>query len=223
MPDACLWSAIGAVGLFRLAGTGWTVRCTALCHLLLHRDTCRSYWADLRKQRDRALVLQLSKILTEDKAASATNVRVTGPPPESPPPAPDAPPPPKLPAVVTTTLPELPKTPAELPKEGVMELDFVHPGTGRREQLLRILSEQKEARAAASIRVDVSESQEWSTFVKSRPSSRGPSRPSSQGSRYALLIFKRLFFLPFILVLLIGRRKFTSYLCGSIFVLAPIA
>ena len=142
-----------------------------------------SYWVDLRKQRDRALVLQLSKILTEDKDASATSIRVTGPPPEQPPPAPDAPPAPKLPAVVTTTLPELPKTAAELPKDGVMELDFVHPGTGRREQLLRILSEQKEARAAASIRVDVSESQEWSTFVKSRPSSRGASRPSSQGSR----------------------------------------
>lgn len=141
------------------------------------------YWADMQKQRDRALILQLSNILTEDKAASATNVRVTGPPPPLPPAAPDAPPPPKLPAIVTTVLPELPKDMAAMPKEGVMELVFIHPGTGRREQLLRILSEQKEARVAASVKVDISESQEWSTFVKSRPSSRGPSRPSSQGSR----------------------------------------
>jgi hypothetical protein len=183
--DTLLRPAPGAIGLLRLAGTGGTVRCAAFRHIFMRSDSCRSYWADLRKQRDRALVLQLSKILTEDKVASATNVRITGPPPEPPPPAPDAPPPPKLPAVVTTILPELPKTLAEMPKEGVLELDFVHPGTGRREQLLRILSEQKEARAAASIRVDISESQEWSTFVKSRPSSRGPSRPSSQGSRCA--------------------------------------
>jgi hypothetical protein len=130
-------------------------------------------------------VLQLSKILTEDKAAAATNIRVTGPPPSLPPAAADAPPQPKLPAVVTTSLPELPKEMAEMPKEGVMELVFAHPGTGRREQLLRILSDQKEARAAASVKVDVTESQEWSSFVKSRPSSRGASRPSSQGSRYA--------------------------------------
>ena len=126
----------------------------------------RRYWADLQKQRDRALVLQLSQILNDDKAASATNIRVTGPPPPLPPAAPDAPAPPKLPAIVTTLLPELPKQMAEMPKEGVMELMFLHPGTGRREQLLRILSEQKESRAAACIKVDVSEAQEWSSFVK---------------------------------------------------------
>lgn len=146
-------------------------------------NTWRSYWADLQKQRDRALLLQLSHILTEENAASATNIRITGPPPPPPPAAPDAPPPPKLPAIVTTEIPQLPKNSAEMPKEGVMELVFDHPGTGRREQLLRILSEQKAARAAASIKVDVTETQEWSAFVKSRPSSRGPSRPSSQGSR----------------------------------------
>ena len=97
------------------------------------------------------------------------------------------PPPPKLPAVVTTELPVLPKDAKELPKEGVLELLFAHPGTGRREQLLRVLSDQKQQRAAASIKLDVSESQEWSTFVKSRPSSRGPSRPSSQ-ARAALAV-----------------------------------
>ncbi len=160
-------------------------------------------------------MLQLSKILTEEKAAAATNIRVTGPPPPLPPAAADAPPQPKLPAVVTTTLPELPKEMAEMPKEGVMELVFVHPGTGRREQLLRILSDQKEARAAASIKVDVTESQEWSTFVKSRPSSRCASRPSSQGSRCAGCIAHSLvvLFMVAVAVVLVVATSLQLHVC----------